>query len=421
MRRKFWIWFLIGSICIAAASAVGILTFYKKSIDLELTLLDKSYKPGQKVHLSAVVMTRSFNPLQALINARIKSKDVDAVLQTYFPTLQRNKEYKFDFDYVIPRNIPSGKYRLIVRIMSYGDSDTIEDIASVERSFRINPPRKLSAKEIATRKAVKRGKGIPLDADLVLYPIEEMYVSYGKTLPLIGMFKNITYWDGDYKLAVTVIDPAEAQKEFSKSYRIASNKQQEFSFEYDISNEKPEGRYAVIVRLLNDREGKKGYGNLISEVVSSFSLKDVKPSVRLDNIELSVPGKSEYEFEIRASDDRGIVNVLFNYDVVEKSMIKNVARMARLKKKKQKKTAVMELVSGDEREGVWMCTILMPSEKSKFVFSIEVKDTLGQVVTTEQYPISVTKAVKKKKDDAEQSTEEFKSLPGFQGYNDWNY
>ncbi|MFH1378779.1 MAG: hypothetical protein ABII23_00750, partial [bacterium] len=414
--RKFWISFLMGSILIAAATGIGIFSFYKKTIDLELTLLEKTYKPGEQIRLSAVVMTRSFKSLQTLINARIVSADTNQLLQTYFPILERKKEYKFDFDYTIPAHMSSGQYRLVVKIMSYSRTDSIDDLASIERSFTVKPPRKLTAKEIATKKAVNSGKGIPIDADLILYPIEEEYVKYGKTIPLIGMFKNITYWDGDYKLSVTVIDPKEEKKEFTRDYRLSSNKQQEFTFEYEISNEKPEGRYAVMVRLLNNREGKKGFGNLISEIVSSFSLIDEKPAVNLDNIELSIPGRSEYEFKVGADDDRGIVEVLFSYETQTEGMVKNVARLVTLKKKKQTHTAAMQLASGNEREGVWTCKIMMPSEGGKFLFSVQVKDTKEQVVTTEQYPISIIKPIKIKKTE---SFDDLKPLPGFEGYGDW--
>lgn len=415
MSRKFLIFVSIGIVCVSIIVSMGIFFIRKKSVDLELTLLDKTYRYGQTITLNAVVTSSSFRPLQTLINARVVGDKTDEVLKTYFPTLQRHGEYKFEFKCPVTTRLPSGKYRLIVRVMTYGKGDAVEDILTAERYFRVASRRKLTAREIAARKLKRAGKGIPLDADLILYPVEAEDVGYGRTVQLAGMFHNITYWSGAYKLALTVIAPDESKKEYTDNFTVKSGEQKEFLFSFTISPDMPEGRYAVICRLFDDRKGKKEFGKLINEVVSSFSVVDRKPVVNLDQVALQVPGNGEYDFKIEATDDRGVNKVTFHYNLVRKGMLKTVVR---LKKRKETGFRDMELLSGDKLDGVWGCVVSMPSEGSKFVFSIEARDSKGQIVFTDRYPVSVIKPIKKKKKEEQM---EMQGFPGFQGYNEWEY
>jgi len=417
MRKRLWLIVLIGILVSGLLLAVGGLIFYKQRVDVEVSGLKKSYRQGQTVTLKAVVKARTIRPMDILINARVRGAGADKVLQTYFPTVARNQEYAFDFSCLVDSGLLPGSYQFQVRIMRYGRGNEIEEVTDIDRPFTVRNPRKLSARERATRKAKQSGKGLPMDADLLLYAVDQTGSLYGRTIQLAGMFKNITYWDGQFKIVLEVIDPQENKQEFSESFTITSGEQTNFSFDMAILSSMPEGRYAVIARVFDDREGKKGYGRMLNEAVSSFSLVDEKPSINLDGIPLVIPGKADFEFKVGILDDKGVVRTDFLYEVVKQGIIKSINP---LKKKKASQRLPMDMQSGAEQDGVWRCVVPMPAQGAKFTFSIEATDTKGQVTKTERYPVSVSKPERKKKEKSNES--DLQSLPGFQGYDDsWRY
>jgi hypothetical protein len=417
MSKKIILILGLSSLFAAIIGTVAYFLFIKKHVELELTALDKTYQTGQQITLGAVLATNSFRAIQSLVNGRVIGESTDHVLQTYFPTLERGKEQKFEFLYTIPSAMSPGQYRLLIRVMNYGDTADIEDIISAERSFTVVSKRIPTAKEVATAKAVKAGKGIPLDADLTLYPIEASGSLYGRIIPLAGTFQNITYWDGDFKIVVSIIEPNGTKKDFSKSIRVGSGQRADFTFDFMVSPDMPEGRYAVTARLFDDRKKESRYGTMMNETVSSFSVFDQKPQLQLDQIELSIPAHTFYEFKVNATDDKGVAQVFFITEIERKGVVKNIVQ---LKKAKQHARMPMTLLSGDALNGVWSCSLPMPSEGSKFLFSVEAVDSKQQKVVTDQYPVSVTKEVKKKKVPAEEQIPQtpVDALPGFQGY-DW--
>lgn len=423
MRKKILIIAVVAIATAGLASFLGVFFFHVTSIDLQLSLLEKKYRPGEKIHLSAAVSTKSVRAIKALVNARIVGKDTDRILQAYFPTLKKYQEYTFSFDMLPQPPLAPGKYRFMVSVMVLSGGDSLDDVVHSERSFKVARPRKLTAKEIATRKARKEGKGLPIDADLVLYPLEADGSFYNRTVPLMGMFRNVSYWDGDFKLSMVLAGPKGKERVFSELFRVPAGAREEFSFDIAISSDMAEGRYTVAVRLFDDRKDKKGYGKMLNEVVISIAVVDRKPRLNLDEIALSIPAKDTYEFRVRATDDRGIGTVIFHHEIENKNIL---TRTITLKKKIESKEMNMTLISGDHLSGIWVNPQMMPSKGTKFLFWIEARDTLGQSIITERYPVSVTeedkvkkkalKALKKKKKE-----KKMKDLPGFQGYDQFGY
>ncbi|MBD3272363.1 MAG: hypothetical protein GF384_07505 [Elusimicrobia bacterium] len=417
MYRRRFLAILGLFVIVGIGFTLGYLVIGKKdTIQLELSMLDKSYRHGQSITLNAVLRSQAITSIDGILNARLIGDNYEKVLQTYFPRLKRNVEYTFEFKTPVSSALKPGTYRLLVRLISGGSGSEVEDLVNQERTFTVRPKRKLTAKEIATIKAQKSGKGIPLDADLALYPIETSGSWYGEIMIIGGVFRNITYWDGDYKLVVTITDPAGEKTEMIEKYRIKSGEQQEFSFDVDITTDMAEGRYPITVKVFDDRAGKKQYGRLINETATSFSLQDLPPELNLDAIELSIPGDDEYDFKVQAYDDRGIETMRFQYRIERKGIIENINI---LKKNKVEETVPMILASGDRLDGVWVAKVMMPNEGDLFSFSVKAEDSDGHVTTTEYYPVSVTKRLKKKKE--EKKDEDIKYLPGFQGYDEWGY
>jgi len=172
---------------------------------------------------------------------------------------------------------------------------------------------------------------------------------------------------------VEISGPGAQQALPFKRISLEPGESKETLFEYKVPLDASEGRYTVSAvvwdRLQEERPVQK-----ISEAKSAFRLIDALPEITFLDLGLSAQVGERLNLKVRVRDDRGVKWVRITYQFPGMS---------------QKKTAMMQRKSGNERDGIWAFTTDPSRQTGQFIFRIEAMDTKLQIATTEEYRIAI--------------------------------
>lgn len=154
---------------------------------------------------------------------------------------------------------------------------------------------------------------------------------------------------------------------------LEKGKSDRIDFEYKIPDTAREGKLTVTASIWDRIAGVQPVQKY-AEDKKNFYLVDGPPQINFLNLGLSANVGERLNLKIRAMDDRGVRRVRIFYQFPGM---------------KDKKEAMMNRVSGNEKEGVWIFVADPSSQTGKFIFSIEAMDTKSQITTTEEYKIAI--------------------------------
>lgn len=176
-----------------------------------------------------------------------------------------------------------------------------------------------------------------------------------------------------FPVSMQVSGPGIEESLLLKKALLEKGESQKIALNYKIPETAKEGKFSVTVSIWDRVEGNKPIQQYAQDK-KEFRLVDGPPQISFLNLGLSSQIGERLNIRIRAKDDRGVRRVRIFYQFPGMN---------------EKKKVLMDRVSGNEREGVWVFTTDPSQETGKFVFFIEAMDTKSQITTTEEYKIAI--------------------------------
>lgn len=344
---------------------VGLLMFEGYNYYLNLTKtkievegLKSKYFPGSDMNFNVDIVNLSRTDKCFFVDLRIKFKTKFFNFPRTFFILHKGDKITNKYVHSLPKNLTAGNYQIELEL----------------KNKTVNSERTLAKRVLSFRVNRRPVKPKPLDGNIKFIALPEE-INFGDKLVITTIIENVINRKGKFRINVSLQTPSIEEgvvykpEILTRIMNINKKSKKLVKFEYQLSEDKPDGEYILTARLF-----EKGTAKLLSTDETAISIVDQPPEIVFEDIGLSVKKGEQPVYKVRVTDDRGI---------------KSVRYYQRDLKTDRTTSYMMTLISGDNSEGIWSCSVGVDKKTRKFKFYVAAVDTKNQEIRTDEYSIAV--------------------------------